>query len=93
MVSDGDTSNETLVLLWVWVMGLSIGYAVTAWMGMLAAAALLLGTSTSLDRQYTAPDIHSKVILYVANSSDQCVFFVISIFSIKELLQGLVVIV
>ena len=75
MVSDGCASTEILVLLWVQVAGLSVSDLVTAVMRMLAAAALFLGMSTSHDRQSAAllqePDINLKVILYVANSSDQ----------------------
>ena len=51
VVSGGSASTETLVLLQVQVMGLSVGDSVTALTGMLAAVTLFLVTSTSLDRQ------------------------------------------
>ena len=54
VVSNHGASAETLVLLQVPVAGLSAGDAMTALMRMLVAAALFLGTSTSLDRKSTA---------------------------------------
>ena len=75
---------------------MSAGESVTELMRMLAVAALFLGTSTSLDGQsdplLLAPDIHWKVILYVANSSDQQFTFLLAFLPIKELLQEFVII-
>ena len=72
-VSGGVAFVDAFALLWVWVVGPSVGDAAAELMRMLVAAGLL-GTSTSLDRQcaalFHAPDIYSKVMLYVANSSD-----------------------
>ena len=53
VVSDVDASTETLDLLQMQVLDLSVGDAMTALMRMLVAAALFLGTFTSLDRQST----------------------------------------
>ena len=54
--------------------GPSAGNAATELMRMLVVSASFLGTSTYCDRQsaalFHAPDIHSKVMLYVANSSE-----------------------
>ena len=67
VVSDGGASTETGLALGR-VVGLSVGDTVTVFTRMLVAAALFLGTSTSLYRQSTALfqalDIHLKVILY-----------------------------
>ena len=47
-------TTGALVLLWVHVVGLSVGDAVIAFMRMLGPAALFSGTSTNLDRQSAA---------------------------------------
>ena len=72
VVSDGGAATITLVLLSVQVEDL---YDVTALTRILVAAALFLGTCTSLDRQSAtwlqAPDSHLNVILYVTNFNNQ----------------------
>ena len=71
---DGIAFTDAFALLWVHAVGLSVGDAATELMRLLAAAGLV-GTTTSQDRQsaalFHAPYIHSKVMLCVANSSDQ----------------------
>ena len=66
-------SINAFVMLQVQVAGPSSVDAATVLMRMLAAAGLL-GTLTNWDRQFAVlfhvPDIHSKVMLYLANSSD-----------------------
>ena len=54
VVSDGGTPTKALGLLQVQEVGPSTGDDVGALMRMLVAAALFLGTSTSLDRQSIA---------------------------------------
>ena len=53
-------------------------------------------TSTNHDKQLAAllwaPDIHSKVMLYVMSSSGHLFTFIVCIFTIEKLMQGLVVI-
>ena len=73
-VSCGIDSINVLALLWVQVEGTSAGDVATELMRILAAAASFLRAITNYDSQsvalFHAPDIHSKVILYVADSSD-----------------------
>ena len=69
----GVVSVGVSVLLQVWVAGLSGVDVTTMWMGVLEVNGVSL-TSTNHDKQSAAllqaPDIHSKVMLYVASSSD-----------------------
>ena len=82
--SVGGSSIKALVLLQVWVTGLSAGDAVIASTRMLVICALCSGTPTSLDRQLVALlqvlDIHLNVMLYVANSSDQRLTLLLAFF-------------
>ena len=76
IVSGSIASIDALVLLQVEleVEGPSAGDALTELMRMVVDASLFPGISTSLHRQSAAllqaPDIHSKGILYVADSTD-----------------------
>ena len=93
VVSDGGASTETLILVWVEVVGPSVGDAVTALTRMQMAATLFLWMSTHLDMQPTAllqaQNIQSKVILYVANSSDQQFTLLVVFFPLRNFCKGL----
>ena len=87
---------KALVLIQVWVLGLSAGNAVITFTRMLVTCTLYSVTSISLYRQSSALlhalDIYLNVILYVSNSNDQSFTLLLTFFSVKELLQGLVII-
>ena len=84
---------DLLDLLWVWVAGSSPGDAVTELMRMLVDVALFPGTSSSLNRQSAvllwAQGIHSKVMLYVANSSDHKFTLLLVFFPLRSFCKAL----
>ena len=92
-ISGGMASIDALVLQWVWVAGPSAGDAVTEMMRMLVATASFLGTSTNYDRQsaalFCAPDIHSKVMLYVDNSSDHQFTLLLAFSPLRNFAKGM----
>ena len=73
-------------------MGSSVGDSATELMRMLAAAGLS-GTFTRQDRQsavlFHAPDIHLKVMLYVANSSDHWFTLLFTFLPSRNFCKGL----
>ena len=88
LLSVGGVATGPLVLLRAQVVGPFAGEAVTSLTRMLEAAASFYGTSTSLDMNSAAllqgPDIHSKVILYVASSSDQWFTLLLACFPLRN---------
>ena len=93
MASGAVASIDALVSLWMQAAGLSVGDAVTELVGMLTATASFLETSTNHDRQSAAllgaPNIHLKVILYVANSSDNQFTLLLAFFPLGNFFNGL----
>ena len=95
-MSAGGIAVNVFILLQVWVAGLSGADAATMLMRMLAAAGVSK-TLTNQGRQsaalFCAPDIHSRVMLYMVSSSDHQFTLLFAFLAIEKLLQRYVVIV
>ena len=78
---------------WVWLLVLNAGLSVFVTDDMLIDTGSSWGNSTRHERQSAvllyAPEIHSKVMLYVANSSPHLLTLLFTFFPLRNLLSGL----
>ena len=78
---------------WAQLLVLNAGPSVSVTDNMLIDAGLSWGNSTRHERQSVAllcaPEIHSNVMLYVANSSPQLLNLLFTFFLLRNLLSGL----